>query len=319
MPRTHLEDPTIQLLAQARPSDPRLSSEQTIRAEALFQRITSQSPTATKTAARRQPLWSTSRRPVLVGVTGALAIGITVASFVLPGQTPPAFASWTPVPTAVSAERTAVLAAACDITDALAKLPPDIAPDASAMVPVVVDVRGDYTIVVKSDGKSYAQCWLYTAEDGSIVNVGGGLGIHHETEDSQYGLLVSDGGWVTAGDQWGILESDIGRGGKLAVVSIGTSQWDGHDTVGAPFSLAIGRATDDVTAIEATLSTGEQVQATVNDGWWLLWTPGAASLPDEVTITSADGSQTQQSLLQESIRNYQDFFSDEVIITSENS
>jgi hypothetical protein len=61
---------------------------------------------------------------------------------------------------------------------------------------------------------------------------------------------------------------------------------------GAEYWFALGRAGSDVRGVTFDLSDGSQVQATVQNGWFVAWWPGDASIKD-ASLATGSGTQTQ--------------------------
>jgi hypothetical protein len=64
------------------------------------------------------------------------------------------------------------------------------------------------------------------------------------------------------------------------------------DPQGNGYSFADGRTGSGVTGVTLVLSDGTQVQATVQNGWFVAWWPSAASL-NSAQLATADGTKTQ--------------------------
>ncbi|HEY2654388.1 MAG TPA: hypothetical protein VGI55_01275 [Solirubrobacteraceae bacterium] len=64
-----------------------------------------------------------------------------------------------------------------------------------------------------------------------------------------------------------------------------------RDSAGNRLTLTYGRAAPDVTAVTIELSDGSSVQATVANGWYLAWWPGAPTATN-AEITTASGTNT---------------------------
>ena len=76
----------------------------------------------------------------------------------------------------------------------------------------------------------------------------------------------------------------------LTAGSDGVTTWGYRPDGGGAITLAYGLAAHDVAAVEATLADGRVVTATVENGWWAMWVPGDAGLPNTATVTHADGA-----------------------------
>lgn len=120
--------------------------------------------------------------------------------------------------------------------------------------PAVTDSRGPYTASIYADSTSNDICLS-----------GNGISMSSRSESSAP-LSVPAG------------HIDFGGAGV-------------RDSAGNRLTLADGRAAPDVTAVTIELSDGSSVQATVANGWYLAWWPGAATATN-AEIATASGTNT---------------------------
>jgi hypothetical protein len=216
------------------------------------------------TARRATPIRRSPRPAVLAGAAAAAVVAVAgVATVWWPGS-PAAYASWTAVPTTLSAADTAARAAACDTTaHKITEGEDGPHVDDVPIRPVLAEQRGDYTYVLLVGEGASGEC-LVTAQAGGATDVVGG--------DAVLASVPAAPG-----------PRDVTTRGS------GTASWSAGDTGDGALTSAYGRVGADVEAVTLTLTSGERVQATVSDGWWAVWAPGEASLQDTAKITFTDG------------------------------
>jgi len=208
-----------------------------------------------------------ARRPVraaaLAGAAAAVAIAVGVTA-VTSLDAPAAYASWTPVPATVPASVVAGRTAACgteaksvDTTSGEPRVV-DV-----PLEPVLTEARGEYTYVVLAGDGAYGDCFVTTAAQGQ------------DTVGSSAVLPAP-------------LPAPAAR--EVTTLQSGTASWSEGETGDGAVTSAFGRAGSDVRAVELRLSDGKSVEATVQDGWWAVWAPGASSLESAATVTYADGT-----------------------------
>ncbi|MDO8143661.1 hypothetical protein [Isoptericola sp. 178] len=199
---------------------------------------------------------------VFAGAVAAVAAGVVVST-TLGG--PEAYASWTPTPQVVDPAAAAQDAASCPTA---AHAIDEDAAGAGAPIteipvdPVLAEVRGDYTYVLLSGDGALAECFV-TKDGGTQV---------YSSE--------SVGG------------TPVPRPGprELVVAETGTASWsDGPSGEGA-VTAAFGRVGEEVEAVTVATADGEQVAASMDDGWFALWAPGEESFSALAQVTYVDGS-----------------------------
>lgn len=201
---------------------------------------------------------SPARRWTLVGAAAATVVG---AGVFLTHSAEPAFASWTPVPTAVAPDGIVGLDTWCGDywiegggdTQIVHRLP-DI---------VLEDVRGDYVFTIRSDGDSAIQCLRFMSDDT---------------------------GWGLEQNGWGFEQPIELTSLSTAVDGITTDVNDLQILGRHAAAIAFGRVTPDITGVSATMPDGQVVAASVQNGWWGLWVPSEQWIPETAEITRADGS-----------------------------
>ncbi|PVG81110.1 hypothetical protein DDE18_20090 [Nocardioides gansuensis] len=179
------------------------------RAQALLARITATEPADTVVLLR--PRGPVVRRVVAAGGAVAAAVVLTVAVPDLVGSDDAAYAAWSPVPAAVSAEQAEAAADACLDGGPFGWLPGRQGPDLDALV---TEARGSWTMAYFSDpsGMNEQVCLLRgdelvgthgqaagpgaqaveVAADGAHGSIGGVLSTEDESLRSSTGLVGDD-------------------------------------------------------------------------------------------------------------------------------
>ncbi len=147
--------------------------------------------------------------------------------------------------------------------------------------PLLTDVRGPFTVALYQNASAYMGCFT-------------------SSSFTQVTLVSSDGGTSN-----GVLKiSGSGSGSPvqgLSRVSVsGTTSGDLQNvvqshlsTADGPYTLVDGRVASGVTGVTLVLDNGQDVVATVADGWLLAWWPSdAAATSSHVTNASGTTSET---------------------------
>ncbi|WP_278236026.1 hypothetical protein [Isoptericola sp. AK164] len=210
------------------------------------------------------------RRSRTAVATGAVAgVAVAVAAGVVVTTTfggPEAYASWTPTPQVVDPAAAVQDAASCPT--AAHAVDEDAADQGSPITeipvdPVLAEVRGDYTYVLLSGDGALAECFVTTTDGSSQVY----------SSESVGGTPVPQPGPR-----------------ELVVAESGTASWsDGPNGEGA-VTAAFGRVGDEIEAVTVATADGEQVAASVDDGWFALWAPGEETFSALAQVTYADGT-----------------------------
>lgn len=215
-------------------------------------------------------LMSPRRRPVSRARTGALAgVGIAAAAAALvvvsPWSAPAAYATWTRVPSSVTSSVPAGLADECS--------PVTHWPGARGVVevpvaPVLTEVRGDYTYVVQSGDGVWSEC---------LATVGAEPGTWDVVQTAA--RLPAD------------LAASAPTGDEVVTYELGTTSWASGEAGPGALTSAVGRAGADVERVEVALDDGTTAEASVEDGWWVVWAPGADAMTGRATLTLTDGTE----------------------------
>jgi len=199
--------------------------------------------------------WATVGVAVVAAATAVLVVGTSG------GGPTKALADWTPTPTTAATGQIPAAEASCQT----AGLPSGT--DSSA--PSLVDIRGPYTMLVYADNSASGLC-LAGVRANAPPPVGG----------LSYGTAAETDLTPVAADS--VLP---GENGAFVTLTENASpaislQW------------IAGRAGTDVSAVTIALADGTDVQATVSNGWFAAWWPGAQSA-QTAEITTSAGTTTQ--------------------------
>jgi hypothetical protein len=269
--KTALEDRLSEALAQGAASVPRLATERV--------RSVDYHPRTHRLAV-----------PAAVGAgaaAGAATVGTALA--VILGGAAPAYAGWSPAPTAAT---TASPMPQAD-QNCLSALPSDDPSGAQlgtgSWQPVLTDVRGPFTVALFQNSGAYAACFTsssftevtqVSADNGSTSNaqsVNGMVRASAPGEPGQSMTSVSVGG-TSSGDISNFVQTHLST------------------TADGPYTLAEGRVASGITGVTLVLDNGQDVVATVADGWLVAWWPGDnAATSAQVTNASGTSNEALQS------------------------
>jgi hypothetical protein len=232
------------------------------------------------------------RPPVAVGAAVLASAGTAgaVLSVVLGGAAP-AYAGWSAAPTAATSSPSAPAAASCQ--SQLTTMPSG--PGASSLGSgpwenVLTDVRGPFTVALFRNDGAYASCFTSSSfTQVNTVSSGGSAG----AASGSTRISASPGESVRVGN-------GDGPGG-MASVSLGGGTASGDltqvtqshlSTSDGPYTLVDGRVASGVTGVTLVLDDGQDVVATVADGWFVAWWPDSAGTIS-AQVTSAGGTTTE--------------------------
>jgi len=216
------------------------------------------------TARHATPLRRSPRAAVLAGAAAAVVVAAGGLAVVWWPGAPAAYASWTAVPNDLSAAETTARAATCEpVAHTITEGPDGPRVDEVPIRPVLAEQRGDYTYVLLTGDGATGEC-LVTVQAAGATD-------------------------VVSGDA--VLASPPPAPGPrdVTTLQLGTASWSEGDTGDGALTSAYGRAGEEIASVTLTLVTGEQVEATVHDGWWAAWAPGEAALDDTARVTFTDG------------------------------
>lgn len=228
--------------------------------EEIRQRIAAEADSVRPTDVVPQPISRPTRR-ILAGAAAAvlLMVGVYTLS---PQQTPEAYADWTATPTELAATELDDTAQMCP--------PPEIHGNGETVdvTPILAEQRGDYRLML-SVGEGGASQWCFVWPD----------------PDAERGFQ-SQGEGLIPGDPAPAPES-------TSVQVLAAEPWE-PSLETAPITVAMGTAGADVTGVRVSTANGSFADATVTDGWWIVWFPDRVELGDTITVTTASGSQQME-------------------------
>jgi hypothetical protein len=216
-----------------------------------------------KTRAHDRHIRSAVTRHRRWALTGGAAAALTAAGIVLPAVTDgsgAAFASWTPIPSAVPPDEAASWQEQCLATG----------PDPQGPVTTSLsERRGGFTFTLMVTDQAVGTCLL--------LDPAGAEG----TTEEERGAI-----------SWGPSSDLPAPATGSATVQPGATF---RSAVGE-FTSAFGRVDEQVVAVQLTPDGGRPVQATLGDGYFTAWWPGQAGDHLSVTLTHTDGTKSVQEL-----------------------
>ena len=264
--KTALEDRLSDALAQRAASVPRVASERVCSVD--YQ-------------PRRQRL----AVPVAVGA-GAAASAATVGTVlaVVLGGAAPAYAGWSPAPSASTTAPPSPQASQSCLTSLPSNEPAGGQLGSGSWQSVLTDVRGPFTVALFQNNGAYAACFTspsftevtqVSAADGSASNAQTQNGIVRGSGSGSVpgGSIVAVGG-TSSGDLQNVVQTHLST------------------TADGPYTLVDGRVATGVTAVTFVRDDGQDVVATVEDGWLIAWWPGGAAATS-AQVTNASGTSTE--------------------------
>lgn len=228
--------------------------------EEIRARIAAEGDTVPSADVVPRPISRPTRR-ILAGA--AAAVLLLVGVFTLSPQDPPeAYASWTATPTEFAPAALDDMAEVCP--------PPEIprGQEAVEATPIIAEQRGDYRMRLAVADAGYQWCFVMPDPDAEGGVQRGAESVAWPAEQS---IEPESSGGVT------LLDS----GSHEPFPDLG------------PLTMAIGTAGSEVTDVRVSTAGGSFADATVADGWWIVWFPGEVEFGESVTVTTTDGEQSQ--------------------------
>ena len=228
-----------------------------------------------------------NRLPATLGVCAGTAGAAAAASVILLGSAPAAYAGWSPTPS-VASTPPEVTATSCQ--SQLQSMPGDPGSSSSGSATwqeILTDVRGPFTIALYQDGDADAACFtgpsiIEVDQIGSTGSSGAAsnrVSVRQQASGggSAGGPATSSSGSVSAtasGDLEQVLQNHL------------TTPSDG------PYTLVNGRTGSGVTGVTLVRDDGQDVVASVADGWFVAWWPGSATATS-AQVTTESGTTTE--------------------------
>ena len=195
------------------------------------------------------------------------------------GGAAPAYAGWSAAPTAAPSSPSSQADQSC-----LGALPID-QPGGGEVgsgpwQPLLTDVRGPFTVALYQNDSAYMGCFTSSSftqvtqvsSDGDASN--GVLKVSGVASGSpSQGLSTVTVGGTTSGDLQNVVQSHL-------------------STADGPYTLVDGRVASGVTGVTLVLDSGQDVVATVADGWLLAWWPSDAAVTSSL-VTNVTGTTSE--------------------------
>ena len=215
----------------------------------------------------------------------------TALAVVLGGSTP-AYAGWSATPTTAAAPSSSADASCQSQLSEAPRGPAGTSLGSGAWQSVLTDVRGPFTVALFQNDGAYAAC--FTSPSFTEINELSSSPANGGVQSGE--LSVHSGSAAGAGS--------AGSGpaaGQSAVVLEGTSSGDLNQVVEnhltttseGPYTLIDGRVASGVTGVTLVRDDGQDVVATVADGWFVAWWPGADSPATSGQVVKATGTTTE--------------------------
>jgi hypothetical protein len=223
--------------------------------------------------------------PTALGATAVGAAAAGTALVVALGGAAPAYAGWSATPTAASSSPSSQADQSC--LGALSSVQPAGRELGSGpWQPLLTDVRGPFTVALYQNNSADMGCFTSSSftqvtvvsSDGTSNGVlkvsGSDSGSGSGSGSPAQGLSTGTVGGTTSGDLQNVVQSHL-------------------STTDGPYTLVDGRVASGVTGVTLVLDNGQDVVATVADGWLLAWWPSdAAATSSQVTNASGTTSET---------------------------
>ena len=231
------------------------------------------------------------RAPAAAGVLVGAATAGTVVAVVVGGGAPAAYAGWSATPTSAPAPSPEAAGNCQDQLSSTHDGPLGSGLGTGAWQNVLTDIRGPFTVALFQDDGAYAACFTSSSfTEVSQISSSGDAGASSGS--------VSVQGSVPAGDAG---QRPAGGVARTSVIVTGTSSGDlqhvaqTHLSTSAdgPYTLVEGRTTSGVTGVTLVGQDGQDVVATVADGWLVAWWPGTAEATS-VQVSTASGTTSEQ-------------------------
>jgi hypothetical protein len=227
--------------------------------------------------------------PVALGAAAAGAATAGTALAVVLGGAAPAYAGWSATPTAATTAAPSPQAEQSCLTSLPSNEPAGGQLGSGSWQSVLTDVRGPFTVALFQNSGAYAACFTsasftevtqVSADDSAATNaqsVSGTVRIPRSSAPPSDMSTVLVGG-TSSGDLQNVVQTELST------------------TADGPYTLVDGRVASGVSAVTLVLDDGQDVVATVSDGWLIAWWPGdAAATSAQVTTASGTRTETLQS------------------------
>ncbi len=224
-----------------------------------------------------------SGAPAALGATAVGAAAAGTALVVALGGAAPAYAGWSAAPTAASSSPSTQADQSC--LGALSANPPAGGELGSGpWQPLLTDVRGPFTVALYQNDSAYMGCFTSSSftqmtqvssegdtSNGVLKISGSGSGSGSGSPSLGLSTVTLSG--TTSGDLQNVVQSHL-------------------STADGPYTLIDGRIASGVTGVTLVLNNGQNVVATVADGWLLAWWPSDTTATSS-RVTNASGTTSE--------------------------
>jgi hypothetical protein len=218
------------------------------------------------------------------GVAASAATVGTVLAVILGGASP-AYAGWSPTPTASTTAAPSSQASQSCLTSLPSNQPGGGQLGSGSWQPVLTDVRGPFTVALFQNSGAYAACFTSASfTEVTQVSADDGAASHAQSVNGAIRDLGSGG---PAGGMSSVTVGGTSSGDLQNVVQTHTST-----TADGAYTLVDGRVASGVTAVTLVLDNGQNVVSTVADGWLIAWWPGD-SVATSAQVTNASGTSSE--------------------------
>jgi hypothetical protein len=232
-------------------------------------------------------------RPAALGVGAGVLAGAATTGAVLSvvlGGAAPAYAGWSATPSAATSPSPEASSSCQSQLSSMPAGPRGSSIGSGSWQNVLTDVRGPFTVALFEDDGAYAAC--FTSSSFTQIN--------QVSSNDEQGALSSSSMAVN-GAAGGASSGGVGSGsGQSSVTISGTSSGDLENVIqtqlstssDGPYTLVDGRVATGVTGVTLVREDGQDVVATVADGWLIAWWPGTATATS-AQVTSASGTKSE--------------------------
>jgi hypothetical protein len=213
--------------------------------------------------------------PAALGATTLGAAAAGTALVVALGGAAPAYAGWSAAPTAASSSPSSQADQSC-LGALSSDRPAGGELGSGPWQPLLTDVRGPFTVALYQNNSAFMGCFTSSSftqvtqvsSDGTSNGVLKVSGSGSGSGSPSQGLSTVTVAGTTSGDLQNVVQSHL-------------------STTDGPYTLVDGRVASGVTGVTLELDNGQDVVATVADGWLLAWWPSdAAATSSQVTKAS---------------------------------
>ncbi len=227
-----------------------------------------------------------ARVGVGAGVLAGAATAGTALSVVLGGAAP-AYAGWSAAPTAAPSAAPSAQAAQACLSSLPSNEPAGGQLGSGSWQTVLTDVRGPFTVALFQNSGAYASCFTSSSfTEVTQVSANGGAASNAQSVNGVLRVSSNGSGSPPAGP------STMNVGGTSSGDLQNVVQAHLSTSADGPYTMVDGRVASGVTGVTLVRDDGQDVVATVADGWLIAWWPGDATATSS-QVTTASGTSTE--------------------------